>query len=77
MDIHTVERYYHIKIKPASPLIKSLISKIHDYENRYNMSSYKMLHELRANKIEETGDICNWAHDYRTLKQLRNGKNGV
>lgn len=77
MDVKNVEKHYRIEIKSSSNLIQSLLFKIHANEEIYEMRSSQMLFALRNNKAEETKDICNWMHDYRTLKQLRNGKNGV
>jgi len=77
MDIKQVEARNSIRIQPASSVVRPLISKIHQYEQIYHMRSAQMLYALRNNKALETKDVCNWMHDYRTLKKLRNGKNGV
>jgi hypothetical protein len=77
MDITIIENHYHIKVEPAAPVVRYLISQVHAYEHQYNMSSSKMVYSLRLNKVKETEDICSWMHDYRTLKKLRNGKNGI
>lgn len=77
MDISMIENHYHIKVRPSEPVVQSLIAKIHTYERQYDMQSSKMLYSLQCNKVKETEDICSWMHDYRTLKKLRNGKNGV
>jgi len=77
MDTKQLEARYHIKIQPASSLVDSLISRVHEYEHQHNMTSSQMLYALRRNKTTETKDICSWINDYRTLKKLRNGRNGV
>jgi len=77
MDIVAIESRYNIKVQPAVPLIESLLARIEQYENRYGMSSSRMLLALKQDEIEETGDICNWMQDVQIVKSLRNGSNGA
>ena len=77
MDTKQVETRYHIKIQPASAVVDLLIARVHRYEHLHNMTSSKMLYALQKHKTVETEDICSWISDYRTLKKLRNGKNGI
>ena len=77
MDIVAIESRYNIKVQPAMPLIEKLLSRIEQYEHRYGMSSASMLIALKQDKIEETGDICNWMQDVQIVKSLKNGSNGI
>ena len=77
IDIVAIESRYNIKVQPAMPLIEKLLSRIEQYEHRYGMSSANMLIALKQDKIEETGDICNWMQDVQIVKSLKNGSNGI
>jgi hypothetical protein len=55
-------------------LLLELEQELRVYERRYELSSHLVEQELKAGRLRETAEICDWVIAYTAFRALQDGR---